>query len=48
MPMLYCVFLTVLLLHRAKRDEEKCLAKYGEDFRRYMELVPYRVVPGVY
>ena len=38
LPMLYCSFLTVLLMHRAKRDEEKCLAKYGKDFTKYMQL----------
>jgi 7-dehydrocholesterol reductase len=46
--MLYCSFLTVLLMHRAKRDEEKCLAKYGKGFKEYMKLVPWRVVPNVY
>ena len=48
LPMLYCSFLTVLLMHRAKRDEEKCLAKYGKDFTKYMQLVPWRVIPNVY
>lgn len=28
-PILYCGFLAVLLVHRAKRDEKKCLAKHG-------------------
>jgi len=44
----YAVFLTILLLHRAKRDEEKCLKKYGDDYRKYVALVPYKVIPGVY
>lgn len=48
LPMLYCTFLTILLLDRAKRDEGKCLKKYGEDFKEYMRLVPYLVIPGVY
>jgi 7-dehydrocholesterol reductase len=47
-PLLYCVFLTILLLHRAKRDEAKCLKKYGADYERYAALVPYLVIPGVY
>ena len=42
------VFLTILLLNRAKRDEDKCLAKYGDGYKELMRLVPYRVVPGVY
>ena len=29
LPMLYCGFLTALLLHRAKRYEEISIAKYG-------------------
>jgi 7-dehydrocholesterol reductase len=48
LPMLYCSFLTVLLLHRAKRDEEKCLAKYGKDFKQHMQLVPWRMLPNAY
>jgi delta14-sterol reductase len=42
------VFLTILLIHRAKRDEEKCIAKYGDDYRKYMKLVPYKIIPGIY
>ena len=38
----------MLLMDRAKRDEIKCCRKYGDDFKKYMELVPYRVVPGLY
>ena len=45
---LYCSFLTVLLMHRAKRDEEKCLAKYGKYYEKYMDMVPYKIVPFVY
>ena len=47
-PMLYCSFLTVLLLHRAKREEEKCLSNYGKEFKQYMQLVPCRAIPNVY
>ena len=42
------IFLTILLIHRAKRDEEKCLAKYGEYYKKYMKLVPWRIIPGIY
>merc|ERR1719277_2980191 len=48
LPLLYAVFLTILLLNRAKRDEDKCRKKYGKDYDRYSELVPYLVIPGVY
>jgi len=44
----YGIFLTLLLAHRAKRDEEKCLAKYGDDYRKLMALVPARIVPGIF
>ncbi len=44
----YAAFLTVLLIHRAQRDEEKCLDKYGEGYREYMRRVPYKIIPGVY
>ena len=48
LPLFYATFLTILLLNRAKRDEDKCLAKYGDGYKELMRLVPYRVVPGVY
>jgi len=48
LPLFYPVFLTILLVHRALRDEEKCLAKYGKDYQRYMAMVPYKIVPYIY
>mmetsp|Transcript_10779 Transcript_10779/g.32273 ORF Transcript_10779/g.32273 Transcript_10779/m.32273 type:complete len:325 (+) Transcript_10779:176-1150(+) len=48
LPLLYAVFLTILLFDRAGRDERKCLNKYGDDFRDYMRLVPYKIIPGVF
>ena len=33
---------------RARRDEKKCAAKYGSDWNRYIEQVPWRVLPGLY
>mmetsp|Transcript_65739 Transcript_65739/g.148337 ORF Transcript_65739/g.148337 Transcript_65739/m.148337 type:complete len:503 (+) Transcript_65739:49-1557(+) len=47
-PLLYAVFLTILLLHRAKRDEKKCSLKYGKHYAKYSKLVPYLVIPGIY
>jgi 7-dehydrocholesterol reductase len=44
----YCVFLTILLIHRAYRDQQKCLAKYGAAYEEYMRLVPYKIFPYVY
>lgn len=44
----YLVYFTVLLIHREMRDEEKCIKKYGDDWKRYTKLVPYRIIPGIY
>lgn len=47
-PLFYCVFLTWLLLDRAKRDSQKCHQKYGKFYEEYCRLVPYKILPGVY
>lgn len=44
----YVVYFAVLLIHRDRRDEDKCVAKYGEDWEKYRKLVPWRILPGVY
>ncbi|KAI9846044.1 MAG: erg24, C-14 sterol reductase [Thelocarpon superellum] len=44
----YMLYFAVLLIHREMRDEQKCVAKYGDDWRRYKKLVPWRILPGVY
>jgi delta14-sterol reductase len=44
----YIVYFGVLLVHREMRDEEKCIRKYGDDWKRYREIVRYRIVPGIY
>jgi len=48
LPLFYPAFLTILLFHRAHRDEQKCLAKYGVYYEKYMKLVPYSIIPYVY
>lgn len=47
-PLYYATFLTYLLVDRAKRDSDKCHAKYGKYYEEYCRLVPYKIVPGVY
>lgn len=47
-PFLYAIFLTVLLIHRTFRDEEKCKAKYGVMWEKYCREVPYRIIPGIF
>mmetsp|Transcript_43473 Transcript_43473/g.76269 ORF Transcript_43473/g.76269 Transcript_43473/m.76269 type:complete len:546 (+) Transcript_43473:79-1716(+) len=46
--MFYALFLTLLLVDRAKRDTEKCRLKYGKYYEEYCDLVPYKIVPGIY
>lgn len=48
MVMFYALFLTGLLVDRSKRDTEKCQLKYGKYYNEYCELVPYKIVPGIY
>ncbi len=48
LPWFYWVFLFILLMDRARRDEQRCAAKYGSYWDRYIAEVPWRVVPGVY
>ncbi|AUH72511.1 7-dehydrocholesterol reductase (7-DHC reductase) (Sterol Delta(7)-reductase) (protein DWARF 5) [Legionella sainthelensi] len=44
-PYFYLIFLTVLLFDRAFRDDKRCATKYGQDWKKYCELVPYKIVP---
>lgn len=44
----YLLYFTILLIHRERRDEEKCRKKYGKDWEEYKRLVPSRIVPGIY
>ncbi len=47
-PFAYVAFLTALLVDRAGRDDRRCRAKYGADWERYCERVPWRILPHVY
>jgi Delta24(24(1))-sterol reductase len=44
-PWFYPVFFTVMILHRARRDIQRCRAKYGESWTEYEKLVPYLFMP---
>ncbi|CAK1367642.1 7-dehydrocholesterol reductase [Cercospora beticola] len=48
LPWSYLVFMSVLLVHRAKRDERRCRAKYGEKWDEYCRAVPYTMIPGIF
>jgi protein-S-isoprenylcysteine O-methyltransferase Ste14 len=47
-PYFYPLWFALLLLTRERRDDRWCGEKYGDDWTRYKERVPYRIVPGVY
>lgn len=46
-PYFYVVFLTILLVDRAFRDDMRCSDKYGSDWEKYCQLVPYKIIPYV-
>ena len=48
LPYFYVIYMTILLVHRIYRDEDRMKAKYGEDFEKYKKVVPYRLVPGIF
>jgi 7-dehydrocholesterol reductase len=48
LPYFYFVFLTILLVDRAGRDDRRCEAKYGPAWHEYRRAVPYKILPGVY
>lgn len=44
----YIVYFAILLVHRASRDEQKCMRKYGKDWVEYKKKVPSVLLPGIY
>ena len=46
-PWFYVLYLAVLLADRLYRDQTRCRSKYGADWERYCQKVPYMVIPGV-
>ena len=47
-PYCYLFFLTVLLIHRERRDDERCSEKYKKYWDMYKEAVPYRIIKYIY
>jgi 7-dehydrocholesterol reductase len=47
-PYFYFMFLTILLVDRAGRDDKRCHAKYGAAWEEYRRLVPHKILPWVY
>lgn len=48
LPYFYVTFFVLMIIHRARRDIERCKRKYGEDWDRYCEEVPWLFVPHVF
>ncbi|KAH6693472.1 Delta(14)-sterol reductase [Plectosphaerella plurivora] len=44
----YVLYFAILLIHRDRRDDEKCSRKYGDDWEKYKQTVKWRILPGVY
>ncbi|MBC8068343.1 MAG: hypothetical protein IAG13_08420, partial [Deltaproteobacteria bacterium] len=47
-PYFYFLYFAPLLWNRERRDHAMCKRKYGADWDRYCEKVPWRIVPFVY
>lgn len=45
LPWFYVIFLTILLTHRAHRDEKRCSEKYGAYWKEYCKAVPNKIIP---
>ncbi len=48
LPHFYLLYMTILLVQRGYRDDERCELKYGAAWREYQKRVPYRIIPYVY
>ncbi|KAF8598461.1 ERG4/ERG24 ergosterol biosynthesis protein [Ceratobasidium sp. AG-I] len=44
----YCIYFLILLVHRQMRDSEACEKKYGKDWKKYTEIVPWKIFPYIY
>lgn len=47
-PYFYPLWFAFLLVARERRDDRWCARKYGADWARYRECVPWRIVPRIY
>ncbi|KAF9891868.1 C-24(28) sterol reductase [Aspergillus nanangensis] len=46
-PWFYAIFFTVMIIHRARRDIERCRERYGEAWMEYERRVPYLFIPYI-
>jgi len=48
MAYFYSIFLTILLMDRAYRDDLRCASKYTVYWDQYREIVPYKILPYIF
>jgi 7-dehydrocholesterol reductase len=48
LPYFYVVYLTILLVDRATRDDRRCRRKYSAAWDEYCRRVPWKIIPGIY
>jgi 7-dehydrocholesterol reductase len=48
LPYTYLISLSILLVHRSFRDDQRCRAKYGPFWEEYCARVPWRILPGIF
>jgi 7-dehydrocholesterol reductase len=48
LPWTYAIFMTILLIQRCIRDEERCSGKYGAIWQEYCDKVRWRLIPGLF
>ena len=44
----FMLYFAVLLIHRERRDDEKCHRKYGADWEEYRRQVKWKILPYIY
>lgn len=47
-PWFYPIFFSLMIVHRARRDIERCHEKYGEAWEEYTRRVPWLFIPYVF
>ncbi|OLY79306.1 7-dehydrocholesterol reductase [Smittium mucronatum] len=47
-PYYYLFYMSILLIHRISRDQDRCKAKYGIYWDQYCAAVPYKLLPYIY
>ncbi|KAI3438180.1 hypothetical protein D9Q98_000617 [Chlorella vulgaris] len=47
-PYFYAIYFLALLMHRDRRDDHACRAKYGRDWDKFCGIVKYRLFPLLY